>query len=84
MMVLHSEDADRCISMTTEEQAGRTERGEQKKEMTSIDLTCPQKNNDSNMESGSSCRNEKLREHAFSTGGGTKSGVLARGIKFLV
>lgn len=44
MMVLHSEDADRCISMTTEEQAGRTERGEQKKkikkkEMTSIDLT---------------------------------------------
>lgn len=25
MMVLHREDADRCISMTTEEQEGRTE-----------------------------------------------------------
>lgn len=63
MMMLHSEDADRCISMTTEEQAGRTERGDQKKKKKRNDihrLNMPSKNNDSNMESGSSCRNENL------------------------
>lgn len=38
MTVLHSEDADRCVSMTTEEQAERTERGAKKNDIHQLNM----------------------------------------------
>lgn len=55
MTVLHSEDADWCVSMTTTERgSGRREGGSREKgeKMTSINPTCPD-NNDTNIESNS-------------------------------
>lgn len=69
MTVLHSEDADWCVSMTTTEVRGRAERREEVErgeKMTSINPTCPD-NNDTNILINSprcTVNEKKIKYHA--------------------